>query len=63
MPEAGHRERYHLVWQVMYVIPYEILEGKAQDANENLCCQIQTEFNRDYRLRGQNGAELCGITV
>lgn len=63
VPETGHRERYHLVWQVTYVIPYEISEGEAQDANENLCHQIQTEFNSDYGLRGQKGAEPCGIAV
>ena len=63
VPEAGHRKRYHLVWQVICVIPYEISEGKVRDTNVNLCCQIQTEFNRDYGLRGQKGAEPCGIAV
>lgn len=62
VPEAGHRERYQSAWQVMYVIPHEISEGKAQDANKNLCCRIQTEFNRNCGLWGQKCAELCGIT-
>lgn len=29
---------------------YGVSEGKAQDANENLSCQTQNEFNRDYGL-------------
>lgn len=50
MPEAGHKEKCCLGWQVTCVIPSGVSEGKAQDANENLSCQTQSEFNRDYGL-------------